>query len=144
MNIDPHSTDRVRIDYSRVSEYLGPVVEKPSFWDRIKKGLATMGSFAGTMAQFVGPLFGPFGILAGAAGYGVKNVSNRALWTISSREQYDLATSAQPGTVATPGFMDGQASLDSMPFVAPSYLTPQIEDVVIQNEASKQTMMHSL
>lgn len=143
-SVDTQVSDRLRIDYSRVNQYTGPESEKPSFWNRIKKGLATFGSFAGTMTQFLGPMFGPFGIIAGAAGYGVRNVSNRALGTITSREQFERANQPQSSTVTLPGFMDGSNAVAAGGFVAPSHLEDSITGTVILREDTNQELMHSL
>ena len=84
-------SDSLRVDYSRVNQYVGSELEKPSFWQSVKKGFAKFGSFLGTATGVVGPLFGPLGMIAAAAGYGVKNVSNRALEKMANREQFNHA-----------------------------------------------------
>ena len=136
-------SDSLRVDYSRVNQYVGSELEKPSFWQSVKKGFAKFGSFLGTATGVVGPLFGPLGMIAAAAGYGVKNVSNRALEKMTNREQFDLANQPTVYSVSLPGFMEEPT--DSVgSFVAPSYLEPSIEDVIIQSQGTQQDMMHSI
>lgn len=133
--------EQIRIDHSRVMAYVGPDIPKPGFWDRVKKGFVKLGSAVGSMATFVGPLFGPVGFLAAAAGYGVRNVSNRALGSIAAKENYDYAQSQQPVSVATPGLFEEPAP---SPFAAPSFLEPNINTVIINKDATTQAMMRSL
>lgn len=143
MDIQNPVSDSLRIDYSRTMAYTGPEVPKLTFGQRLKRGLAKFGSFLGSFAGIVAPLFGPWGAIAGAASYGLRSVSNRSLYKSTSKDNYDMATQAQNSMITVPGFMDGPQTTAGG-FVAPSHLAPSIEDVVIQSESTKQNMMRSL
>lgn len=137
------SNDLIRIDYSRVNEYTGPEVEKKSFWQKLKHGFAKFGSFMGGMAGMVGPLFGPWGAVLGAAGYGLNTVSNRSLDKTRQKEEFDLANQSQASSTILPGFMDEPEDSVSG-FVAPSHLAPDIQDTVMRSQDTQQSMIHSL
>lgn len=134
---------QLRIDYSRVNQYVGPEPVKLSFWDKLKRGFAKFGSVLGSVGQVVAPLFGPLGVIGGAASYGVRNVSDRALQKMSAREQFDLSTQSQPTQVEIPGFMEESAVPDGG-FVAPSYLEDPIMDTIQLDQAAKQGMIQGL
>ena len=137
------SPSQLRVDYSRVNQYIGPEIVKPTFWQRFKMGLAKFGAFVGAIGQSVLPVFGPLGAVLGAASYGVRNVSAYSLQKQTARQQYDLSAQPYVGYAVLEGLMDGSgtAAQDPTAFIAPSHFENDISGVVLQSEATKQNMM---
>ncbi|HBF13552.1 MAG TPA: hypothetical protein DDW49_09275, partial [Deltaproteobacteria bacterium] len=87
---------KLRLDYSRVDQYLYPDPPKLSFWQHLGRGLLKGLSFLGPIAGSVLPFFGPAGVVSGLASYGVGKGASDMLAYSNYKFQQKVAASQQP------------------------------------------------
>ena len=136
----------LRVDYSTADRYLRPEPPKLTFWQKLGRGLAKVGSFVLPVAAAVGPFFGPLGLVGGAAAYGLNRFSNDQLYKAQVKDQIAMANQPVPQQITMPGLFESAAITvgdKATEFIAPTEMTPSIEDVVIQRDASqKEAVFH--
>lgn len=140
MNSSVNAT-KVRIDYSRVNQYVMPEYPKQSFWQKLGQGFGRAVSFSGKMAAAVLPFALPgIGLPLAAGSYGVSQLADLGLQSSSMKRRAEIASTPQPNNIGLPGLF-GTATGDqgevATEFIAPHSLAPDIGDVIIRREQTR-------
>ncbi|MBI4412430.1 MAG: hypothetical protein HY541_08105 [Deltaproteobacteria bacterium] len=139
-NLQNVTPANLRVDYSASTRWLGPEAPKLTFWQKLGRGLAKVGSYVLPVAAAVAPFFGPLGLVGGAAAYGLNRFSNDQLYKAQVKDQIAMANQPVPQQITMPGLFESSAITvgdQATEFIAPTEMNPGIEDVVIQRDASQ-------
>lgn len=139
------SSGMIRIDTSRMNEYLRPDKPKLSFFQKLGRGIGKAFSFLGPIGAAVSAIAIPGAGIPIAAGlYGLSNVSGRLT---AQAEAKDAARANQAYSEASkkpvmlPGLFEqaSQAQIQT-DFMVPSSLQSQTQAVIGNREASSHNM----
>ncbi|MBI2339088.1 MAG: hypothetical protein HYU99_01815 [Deltaproteobacteria bacterium] len=136
----------MRIDYSTAGRWIGPEAPKQTFWQKLGRGLAKVGSYVLPMAAAVAPFFGPLGLIGGAAAYGLNRFANDQLYKAQVKDQIYMANQPVPQNITMPGLFEATVTTvgdQATEFIAPTEMSPAIEDVVIQRDASQKEAVYN-
>ncbi len=141
-NIQNTTTANMRVDYGTATNYLGPEAPKKTFWQKLGQGLAKGMSFLGPIGAAVTAVALPgIGLPLAAGIYGLTRFSQDKLQQSQMKDQMEMASQGKPTSISFPGLFDSSpvsAGMQATNFIAPSSLSPQINDVIINRDAAQQ------
>jgi len=135
------STPNLRLDYGTSMAYFGPEVPKKTFWQKLGTGLLKGLNVFGNLGAAILPLALPgLGSIIGAGSYGMAQLAGDKLYQNQVKDNLEMSTQPQPTQILMPGLFEqgplspGDVATD---FIAPSSLSPQIGEVVVQRDSSQ-------
>lgn len=131
----------LRVDYSRADQYIYPDAPQLTFFQKLGRGVGKFMTFAGPIGAAVTAIALPgIGLPIAAGLYGLGRLSQDQLYKAQIKDQITMANQPQPTNIQLPGLFENSLDAGAVAtnFMAPSSMTPGINDVVIRRNNAHQ------